>query len=152
MDSIAKNMRFHVQRLRQLELEEARLYLRDRFRTLIRYLERLAFHSLWIREPRLNGHRSYILEDTLAVAYSNYQPSAFAVPMVLFQASNRLPGSEQDRQYWRNLVGNLQIHELPGFSNWVLRFFVEPNVQILARILAGYLAPKAQGMSKDQNV
>jgi amino acid adenylation domain-containing protein len=144
IDSVAKKMRFHVQRLLQLELEEARLYVLDRTRTLIRYLERLASHGVWTGRSRLNGNRPHILEDTLAVAYSNYQPRPFAVRMALFQALNRLPGSEQDRQYWSNLVGTLQIHELPGFSNWVLRFFVEPNVQILASILAGYLAPAMQ--------
>jgi hypothetical protein len=41
------------------------------------------------------------------------------------------------------LAPRLVIHEVPGYSNWIVRFFLEPNVDILAKLLMAYL-PEAQ--------
>ena len=142
MDSIGTKMRFHLQRLRQLDIGEARLYIRDRTQTLLRYIRALSSHALRGHPSRLRAGHLRNLEDILFVAYRNYRPQPFTGRMALFQASNRLPGSERDRQYWSELAAILEIHEIPGFSNWVLRFFVEPNVQILAGKLGRYLAPE----------
>jgi hypothetical protein len=37
------------------------------------------------------------------------------------------------------LAPKLAIDVVPGYSNWIVRFFVEPNVEILASKLRAYL-------------
>jgi amino acid adenylation domain-containing protein len=141
MDSVIRKMKFHLQSLQQLDLKEARLYVRDRTETFLHYMRRLSSGSLRNKPSHPNNGRLGNFEDILFVAYRNYRPEPFPGPVALFRAANRLPGTEADGQFWTDLAEALEVHEIPGFSNWVLRFFVEPNVQILASTLSRYFAP-----------
>jgi len=140
VDSVVRKMKFHLQSLQQLDIKEARLYVRDRTETLLRYMRRLSSRSLRNKPSHPNNARLGNFEDILFVAYRDYRPQPFPGPVALFRAANRLPGSEGDGQFWTDLAGALEVHEIPGFSNWVLRFFVEPNVQVLASTLNPYFA------------
>jgi thioesterase domain-containing protein len=152
MNSLGMRMRFHLQSLRELDIKEARMYVRDRSQTLLHYIRSLSSRVLRSNSSRLSDARLPSVEDVLFVAYRNYRPQRFSGRMALFRASNRLPVREPDGQFWTDLTGALEIHEIPGFSNWVLRFFDEPNVQVLASKLSPYLAPAAGSESRDTNV
>jgi amino acid adenylation domain-containing protein len=144
MDSLRKRMKFHLKSLRELDIKEARMYVRDRTQTLLHYIRSSSSRILRSNPSRLTDARPRNVDDILFAAYRNYRPRRFTGRIALFRASNRPPGCEPDRQFWADLAGTLEIHEIPGFSNWVLRFFGEPNVQILASTLTRYFAPAAR--------
>ena len=139
MSSLFKKLKFHLQSLQQLDKKEARLYVRDRAETFLRYMRRLSSRRLRNKATYPNDGRLDNVEDILFVAYRNYRPQPFTGPVALFRAANQLPGSEGDGQFWTDLAAALEVHEIPGFCNWVLRFFVEPNVQVLASTLSRHL-------------
>jgi len=62
-----------------------------------------------------------------------------SAPVALFQATRRDPGGEWERQYWMDLASELDVYDVPGYSNWIVRFFIEPSVEVLASKLRRYL-------------
>src|SRR3954451_10400837 len=57
-----------------------------------------------------------------------------------FAAKERPSERRGDRQYWRDLCAAMEVHEVPGNWNWIIRSFLEPNVEVMANILKDRLA------------
>jgi amino acid adenylation domain-containing protein len=150
---ISTRLRFHLGSLRQLNGKDKKEYVRDHFRERSRvflgsFRQRLRQNFNRSRSGSdgsagMRDHASNI-QDVLGAAYQNYRPQPLLGNAILFQASRREPGGEWELQYWKNLVNNLEIHEVPGYSNWLVRFFTEPAVEILANNLRTYLPSQSQ--------
>jgi aspartate racemase len=144
---LGQRVKFHLGNLQQLEVKEASAYMRDhireRSRVLFSKLNRLLHKTLIDLRPSMHNGRLRNIRDILDLAYRAYRPQPFPGQVVLFQATHREPGGDWERWCWAGLATTLEIHEIPGYSNWIVRFFLEPNVDILARRLSAYL-PKAQ--------
>lgn len=143
LDSLCRSVKFHLENMQRLEIREAQAYMRDhireRNRILFSTLNRLLQKTLNDLRPRMHNGRLRNIRDILGLAYRAYRPRPFTGQVALFQASHREPGGDWERQYWAGLASTLEIHEIPGYSNWLVRFFLEPNVNILAKILSTYL-------------
>lgn len=138
-----KRLKFHWENLRQLQSKETKAYIRDHMRERSRVLRAYLSTRFWnmfgvIRSQARNG-RLRSIRNTLGLAYQTYRPRPFAGPVLLFQATRREPGSDWEREYWQQLASNLEVQEVPGCSNWLVRFFMEPSVEILADGICGYL-------------
>ena len=137
---IGKKLKFHIDNFRRLESKDARLYVTDH----IRERRRVLFNTLNSKLTNLRPHHRNggppNMRHILGLAYRDYLPRPFSGRITLFQATYREPGGEWERQYWRELATEIAIHEVPGYSNWIVRFFVEPNVRILAGQLQSYLS------------
>ncbi|MGI9072211.1 MAG: non-ribosomal peptide synthetase [Bryobacteraceae bacterium] len=134
-DSQRERLRFHLANLKQLRTDDWRGYVHDRFlRTLL--LQARGLHLL----VRKNHRRVRDLGQILYLATRNYHPDDFPGRVVLFQATNRPRGSDWEREYWRKLAATLEVHAVPGYSNWVVHSFVEPNVAVLAESLKNCFA------------
>ena len=142
-----QRLEFHLRNLWQLEAKEARWYIRDHFRERtrvhLRYLNRLFWETLSGLRPGMRNGQLRNIRDILDSAYRDYRPRPFTGQVVLFQATHREPGGDWEREYWAGLAPTLRTYEVLGYSNWLVRFFLEPNVEILASRLRGYL-PGAQ--------
>lgn len=140
---LSQRVKFHIENLQTLKAKEgvayARDHIRERSRILFNVFNGLVEKTVKDLRPRmLNRHRQSI-GNILGPATRNYRPQPFPGPVALFQATHREPGGEWERQYWTELAPKLVIHEVPGYSNWIVRFFLEPNVEILASKLRAYL-------------
>ncbi len=146
---VGTRLNFHLGSLRQLDSKDKKSYIRDHFRERSRVLIGSLQQRLRTKftgpnsngskgSNGSNGHAGNI-QDVLGPAYQNYRPQPLAGTAILFQATRREPGGEWELQYWKNLVDRLEVHEIPGYSNWLVRFFTEPTVQILANNLRAYL-------------
>ena len=87
----------------------------------------------------MSGGRLRNIEEIVSLAACGYRPQPFTGRVALFQATNRAPGRERDRQCWSNLATTLEVYELPGYSNWIVQFLMDPNVEILANKLSACL-------------
>jgi amino acid adenylation domain-containing protein len=150
---LSQRVKFHIENLQTLNAKEAVAYARDHIRERSRVLFNI-FNGLLektlndLRPRTLNRHRRNI-RNILGPASRDYRPQPFSGQAALFQATHREPGGDWERQYWMGLASKLVIHEVPGYSNWIVRFFLEPNVEILASKLRPYLpghrTPEAEG-------
>lgn len=136
-----KRLEFHLENLRDLESAEAVTYLRDHVRERSRVFSNYVRGKLRIiaRDVRPYPRTAHNILEILGPACEQYRPKPFAGRVVLFQATHREPGGEWEREFWKGLAVNLAVHEVPGYSNWIVRFFIEPNVSILAAKLREYL-------------
>lgn len=134
-DLLSERLRFHVGNLHKLKFEEARFYVWDRGKTLFHYL-RSAFSGPPRWRPRTTDGRLRNIEEILNVAAYTYRPSGFPGPVTLFQATHRAPGRERDHQCWSELTTGLKVQQIPGYSNWLVQYLMEPNVGILANRLS----------------
>jgi amino acid adenylation domain-containing protein len=140
---LGQRLKFHFENLQTLNAREAVAYARDHMRERGRVLLSMITGRLektinHLRPRELNGHRRNI-RKILGPAYRNYHPRPYSGNLALFQATHREPGGDWERQYWMGLAPKLAIDVVPGYSNWIVRFFVEPNVEILASKLRAYL-------------
>jgi len=142
---LSQRVKFHIENLQGLEAKEAVAYMRDHIRERTKVLLQKTLNHLGSRK---NG-RPRTIGDILGPALRAYRPQPFPGQVAVFQATHREPGGDWERQYWTGLTTKLGIHEIPGYSNWIVRFFVEPNVEILASKLRAYLpgrrTPEAEG-------
>jgi aspartate racemase len=132
--SLGQRLTFH---LHNLQHKERRVHVQDRARAFFDRLETLLlriFHNM--RSPRNDG-KPRDLGDIVDVSLicRDYQPQPFPGRITLFQAADRPSERGRDSQYWRNLSASLDVHEIPGYWNWIVRSFLEPNVEILANKL-----------------
>ena len=146
---LSQRVKFHTANLQLLEFEEAMIYIRDRSRAHTRVLSG-KLKGLLRKTLCMHNGRGRNIQDILGgPACRAYLPEPFVGRVALFQATHREPESDWERQYWIGLAPNLEIHEVPGYSNWIVRFFVEPTVEILASKLRAYLpgceTPEAEG-------
>jgi amino acid adenylation domain-containing protein len=152
-DWLRRRIKFHLGNLLRMETKDAPAYIRDHIRerakVYVRNLNRLFRNSL-IDMPRMPSARLRNILDTLDLACRRYHPQPLAVQVTLFQATHREPGGDWERQYWAGLATTLEIHEIPGYSNWLVHFFLEPNVDILAKRLKVYL-PETQSQAEVQD-
>lgn len=135
--ALGQKLTFHFHNLQQLRFKEGRLYYQDRarvFRDRVKALLQNVFPSM---QQRRNDGKSRNLGHTadFSVIYRDYRPQPFPGPVTLFQATDRPSWRGWHNQYWRRLSASLDVHLVPGSWNWVPRFFLEPNVQILANEL-----------------
>ncbi len=139
--SLSQKLKFHLHNLKQLKVKEGRAYYQDRAKVLLdRFKTPLLrmVHNLRSRKndskPRDLGHVA-----DFSLIYRDYQPQLFPGRVTLFQAADRPSERGWQGQYWRNLSASLDLHKVPGHWNWVARFFLEPNVEILANKLNEHL-------------
>jgi thioesterase domain-containing protein len=130
-----RKMRFHFDNLKQLDRQDVPRYIRERF------FRGFALHIKGLQlRMRKNDSRLQDLVEILYCACADYRPRSFPGRITLFQAANRLRGSDWEIEYWRRLAAKLEMHVIPGYSNWVSQCFVEPNVSPLAEKLKDCLA------------
>src|SRR5882724_861206 len=147
LDLLGQRLRFHFRNLQLLEIREAPPYIRDRARTLKARVRRLAWHTVYDLQGRMNDRRLRNLGDIQHVAGRAYQPQPYTGRVALFQATNRPVGRDWDQQFgWRKLAARLEVHEIPGHHE---SFFLEPNVEGLADKLSRCL-DEAQGGAEGQ--
>ena len=140
---LTERVKFHTENLQGLNYGEAIEYIKDHIRARSRVLsnilnERLRKLLHQLRPPQANG-RGRNIQEILGPALRDYRPEPFPGQMALFQATRREPGGDWESQYWMGLAPRLKVHQVPGYSNWIVRFFIEPNVEILASNLRSYL-------------
>ena len=142
---VGRRLALHRENFQQLlQTGQARAYVHDRVGDRIRvYSRQLETTFIKIRKRMRNTSVACCtenIEEVLENAYRDYDPEPFPGRLALFQASHRETDDDWERRYWAALASNFEVHEVPGFSNWVVRFFLEPgNVEFMARTLGGYL-------------
>lgn len=130
-----QKFRFHASNLLHLRATARWGYIHDRFLTAS--LLRLQSLPLLFR----GGHgRARDIAQLLYLACRAYRPGVFTGPLLLFHTSRRLPGSNWELGYWNEYASAVERREVPGYSNWVVHSFAEPNVGALAKELQQYLA------------
>jgi amino acid adenylation domain-containing protein len=130
---LGERLSFHLGNLQQLEIKRAPPYIRERARTLVARVRRLAWHSVYDLQGRMNDGRLRNLGDILYLAASAYRPQRYTGRVALFQAKNRPAGGNWDQQFsWKQLAAALEVHEVPGYHDSI---FLEPNVETLAKEL-----------------
>jgi amino acid adenylation domain-containing protein len=138
---LSRRLKFHLANLHQLEFKEAETYIRDhvreRSRVLLGSLKSLFWKTL--EHLRLRNGQLTGIRNILGRAYHAYRPLPLMGPVLLVQATRREPGGEWEREYWAALADQLEVREIPGHSNWLVRFFMEPNVELLAKIISDHL-------------
>jgi thioesterase domain-containing protein len=149
LNLLKQRLRFHWSNLRGLQSKEARSYIRDHIRERGRVLLGTVNGRLQktrnALNPKREDRRPRNIRNILGEAYRDYRPQPFAGRVALFQATHREPGDHWERAGWENLASQISVHEVPGYSNWIVRFFVEPSVGILADILKRYLPGQRVG-------
>jgi len=136
-DWLKRRLRFHLANLQGIEFKEARLYILGRARTFFHYLREFGRDTFYDVQSRMNENRPPNVLDAARLAAMSYSGRPFNGPVTLFQAANRTSEDERHRQRWEELAATLDVHEIPGYSSWVERFFLEPHVDILAQKLSG---------------
>jgi len=140
---LSQRLKFHLGNVKELDIKDTWLYIREHFRERsrvhVRYLNRIFRNTLNHLRPRMSKDPLQNIRDILDLVYREYRLQPFTGQGVLFQATHREPGGDWERGYWMERATNLDIHEIPGYSNWIVRFFVEPNVKILCDRLSAYL-------------
>jgi amino acid adenylation domain-containing protein len=142
---LMERVKFHFENIQHIiEGKEAGAYIRDhladRYRVYSYMLKKRFRNTLSRLRPASRKGPPTNIREILYTAYCAYRPQPFTGRVALLQAAHREPGSEWETQYWTNLIPPIELHEVPGYSNWVVRFFVEPNVKILASRLSSYLS------------
>lgn len=140
--SPGRKLAFHLYNLQQLGVKEGRVYYQDRARAFFDRLKKLVVHLFHRAPPSGNDGKPRDLGDVIdfSLIYRDYQPQPFPGRVTLFQATDRPSARGCDREHWKNLSASLDAHEIPGYWNWIARFFTEPNVEILANKLRDRLA------------
>jgi amino acid adenylation domain-containing protein len=122
---------FHARAIPRLTFREARKYVGTGLRNRMAALQNAMQAVKNLR--RSGGARAQSdVEDAaqaLQQAVVNYQPQPYARRTILFRAAQP-PGHYRDPQSgWRELIGELEIHNVPGGH---LDILLEPAVQIVA--------------------
>jgi amino acid adenylation domain-containing protein len=150
--SLNQKLKFHFHNLQQLKVKEGRAYYEDRAKVLLVRFKTPLLHIFRTLRSRNNDdkprHLGYVVDFSLI--YRDYQPQPFTGEVTLFQAADRPSDRGWHSQYWKNLSASLEVHEIPGHWNWVARFFLEPNVEVLATKLKEHLA-STEGKSKSDD-
>jgi amino acid adenylation domain-containing protein len=136
--ALLQRLLFHICNLRHLQAREGRIFIGYRIRVLWEQLLALVFPARRVR--RVHSSRSSDVREILDRAYRGYRPQPFPGQITLFQAKERPSERRGDRQYWRDLCAAMEVHEVPGNWNWIIRSFLEPNVEVMANILKDRLA------------
>jgi acyl carrier protein len=145
---LRQKMSFHFHNLRKLGVGGGLAYLTGRAGVLFGRVAKHVSSTL----SYVRSHRGWprdgeaILDHALDV----YRPRPFPGHLTLFLATDRPPGHEWECEYWRGLSRSMDIHEIPGYWNLVLRFFVEPSVEILANKLREHLKRDRLRVSTDR--
>ena len=140
---LGKRVKFHIDNMRPLDGKDTVAYIRDHFRERSRVFGNVVngfvhktFSAL---QPAADNGRKRTIQQILGPAWRDYRPMPVSAPVALFQATRRDPGGEWERQYWMDLASELDVYDVPGYSNWIVRFFIEPSVEVLASKLRRYL-------------
>jgi thioesterase domain-containing protein len=138
-DWLSQRLRFHLGNLQQIGFKEARPYIRGRARTFFHSLRERGRGTFYNVQSRMNDSRPQNFVDVARLAALAYPARPFHGRVTLFQAANRSAKDDRHRRRWEELAATLEVHEIPGYSSWVVRFFLEPHVEILAHKLSGCL-------------
>jgi amino acid adenylation domain-containing protein len=140
---IGKRAKFHIENMRPLDRKDTLAYIGDHFRERSRVFSDVlnGFVQKTVNDlrPRSDNGRERTIRQIMGPAWRDYRPQPLYAQVALFQATRRDPGGEWERQYWMDLASKLDVYDVPGYSNWIVRFFIEPNVGILASKLRSYL-------------
>jgi thioesterase domain-containing protein len=123
-------LKFHARAIPRLQFSEAKRYVGTGLRNRISGLQ-TAMHAIKDLRTR-GGHGQSDVEDAaqaLQLAVVKYRPQPYAGRTILFRAA-KPPGHYRDPQSgWRELIEELEIHNVPGGH---LDILLEPAVQIVA--------------------
>jgi amino acid adenylation domain-containing protein len=145
-DWLSERLSFHLGNLQGIGLKDARPYIWGRARTLFHQLRELGRDASYDAQSRMNDGRPRNFIEVARFATPDYPARPFKGRVTLFQAANRSAKDDRHRQRWEQLAAILEFHEIPGYSSWVDRFFLEPHVEVLAHKLRDCLA-----RSQDEN-
>jgi amino acid adenylation domain-containing protein len=134
-----QKLRFHLSNLLHLRTTARWGYIHDRFLTAS--LLRVQSLPLLLRGRH---SRTRDLAQVLYLACRAYEPGLFTGRLLLLHTSRRQPGSNWELEYWNEYASAVERRAVPGYSNWVVYSFAEPNVGMLAQELRNYLEPTAQ--------
>jgi thioesterase domain-containing protein len=142
---LVRKLTFHLQNVRHLGVKDGTVYMRDRMRKRVSAFS--PYSDKVQRSTLHDAHGGHVktIGDILYGAYRSYRTQPFDGHVALFQATRREPGAEWEREYWRSLASEMDLHEVPGYSNWLVRFFLEPNVEFVATSLSQYLDNSGTG-------
>jgi surfactin family lipopeptide synthetase A len=132
----SSRIKYHLSNLLKLDASETSAYLLDRLDEARRKIERVAWRltSDHTGEDRLRNTDSIVHP-----AFSRYEPQPYPGKIVLQQSSDWPTGPYFDFKLgWKDLVaGGIDFYSIPGSHP---AMFTEPNVNLVAEKLSGYLA------------
>jgi aspartate racemase len=136
----SSRIKYHLSNLLKLDAGETSAYLLDRLDEARRKIERVAWRltSDHTGEDRLRNTDSIVHP-----AFSRYEPQPYPGKIVLQQSSDWPVGPYFDFKLgWKDLVaGGIDFYSIPGSHP---AMFTEPNVNLVAEKLSGYLTqPRA---------
>jgi amino acid adenylation domain-containing protein len=142
---IVRRVQHHAYSLRMLDAEQRKAYLlnkkegiRRKYTRKIRNAYKKIARRFYAANNQPMPKNLIQLEDQIWRAGQNYAPQFYDGKVTLFRASNQPLGIFEDATLgWKNLVDELEIHEVPGHHGSIT---AEPYVQKLAEKLCDCLA------------
>ena len=128
-----QKVQFHLSNLVDLRPPAVWGYIHDRFLRASLLRLRALQHML-----RKQKSRTRDVAEILDLACHTYQPGWFNDRLVLLHATRRQPGSDWELDYWNAHANAVEHHAVPGYSNWVVHSFSDPNVFAVASTLRNY--------------
>lgn len=141
---LSQRLSFHLRNVVRIGVREALPYVWSRTRTFLHYVGefvRQALHDLY---ERVENSRPQNFLDVARLATLDSPTRSFNGRVTLFQAVNRSTEDNKHRHKWEQLAATIEVHDIPGYSSWVDRFFLEPHVEVLAHKLGRCLARSQQ--------
>jgi amino acid adenylation domain-containing protein len=129
---LGQRLMFHLRNLQHFNLREGRVFTLYRLKVLLQRIGRFVSFTRYVSK---NSDQLQNRNELLDFAYRIYRPRSFPGHISLFQATDRPSERHGDRQYWGSLAGSIEVYEVPAEWNWVVQFFLEPNVHLLANKL-----------------
>lgn len=129
--SLGQRLMFHFRNVQQFKHREGRTFVLYRAKVFLRRMRGLVHRPG--RDDLTAATLPNDVNGMLDFACRMYQPRHFPGQITLFQATERPFERSGDRQYWKDLAAAIAVHEIPGDWNWATRFFVAPNVEIVAK-------------------
>ena len=130
-------IKYHLANLLRMDSTESTDYLKDRLDEARRKIERIT----WRFTADRKGHADDRFRNTDSIihpAFSLYEPQPYAGRIVLLQSSEWPRSPYFDFKLgWEGLVEGIDFHRVAGDHAYM---FDEPNVEVVARALHGYLS------------
>jgi thioesterase domain-containing protein len=143
--SRANKVKFHIQELLGLELNDSPVYIAEKAKELRRRIGNAAWQSRYKIQLRMKGGRLENHPDQIVqLAVDSYRPAPYFGRLAFFKAAEGPSGDAWDcSRGWPHLVtGEFKVHEVPGDHR---SMFHEPNVETLANKMVNYFCSEASG-------
>ncbi len=128
----SQRIKYHFANLLQMDARQTPAYLLDRLDEARRKIERITWQLMSDRSDKLRNTDSIVHP-----AFHRYEPQPYPGKIVLLQSSDWPAGEYFDFKLgWVDRVGEMEFHRIPGDHP---SMFTEPNVNLVAEHLRGYL-------------